>query len=286
MPLTFIHLHMEKKYKGIVVPVVTPLKADHSLDPASVEKLMDSFRAVGAHTFILGTTGEFPSLSAALKVEYIRLAARLKKGQALYVGISGNCLSDSVELARIAFGEGADVVVANLPAYYQLTEAQIRRYYEQLVEAVKGAFMIYNIPSTTHHSIPLELIDGLSHHPNIVGIKDSERNEERLRASLRLWSDRADFSHFLGWAAKSGESLLNGGNGLVPSTANLDPGVYTALEKAAAKGDKEAVGRLQAESDRLGASYQSGTTQGESLAKLKMLMHGKGLCQPYMMPPL
>jgi dihydrodipicolinate synthase/N-acetylneuraminate lyase len=277
---------MEKKYRGIVVPVITPLKADLHLDTASVEKLMDSFRAVGAHTFILGTTGEFPSLPAALKVEYIRLAARLKKGRALYVGISGNCLSDSVELARIAFGEGADVVVANLPAYYQLTEEQIRRYYELLVEGVGGPLMIYNIPSTTHHSIPLELIDGLSQHPDIVGIKDSERNEERLRASLRLWSDRADFSHFLGWSAKSAESLLNGGDGLVPSTANLDPGVYSAMEKAALKGDKDELERLQAESDRLGATYQSGKTQGSSLAMLKALMHRQGLCQPYMMPPL
>src|SRR6202000_1917559 len=151
--------------------------------------------------FILGTSGEAPSLPAALKEEYIRLAGRLKAvDQLLYVGISSNCMADSVEHARIAFGEGADVVVCNLPSYYQLSETQILKYFESLAGQIPGTLMIYNNPSTTHHSIPLPLVDKLSHHPNIVGLKDSERDEERLVAALEMWSNRKDFSHLLGWA--------------------------------------------------------------------------------------
>jgi len=273
---------MNKKFYGIVVPAVTPLNADRTLDTKAVEKLLPLF----PHTFILGTTGEFPSLPGRLKEEYIRLAGRIKKpGQHLYVGISSNCFADSVEHAHIAAEAGADLVVANVPSYYQLSHAQIKHYFQQLADAVPLPLIVYNIPSTTHHSIPLDLIDELSHHPNIVGTKDSERSEERLKESLQRWSKRADFSHFLGWATKSAESLLNGGDGLVPSSANLDPELYTNMEQAARAGNTTELTRLQELSDQLGISYQTGHP-GESLGRLKRLMQDMGLCQPYTMPPL
>jgi 4-hydroxy-tetrahydrodipicolinate synthase len=277
---------MNKKYRGVVVPAVTPLNADLTLDIAAVERLMSFFRQHGVQPFILGTTGEFPSLPNSLKTEYIKLCGRLKAaGDQLYVGIASNCVADSVEHGRIAFGEGADVVVCNVPSYYQLSEAQIQKYFESLADKVPGPLMIYNIPSTTHHSIPLPLIDKLSHHPNIVGLKDSERSEERLKTALEMWSGRKDFSHLLGWAARSAFTLLNGGDGLVPSSANLSPGIYSDMLKAAAAGDVEQVNRLQDMSDHLGSTYQGGGL-GSSLSALKSLMHKEGLCQPYTMPPL
>ena len=274
---------MKKKYHGIVVPSITPLKADRTLDAAAVERLLPMF----PHPFILGTTGEAPSLPSDLKKQFIRLAGKIKRpGQQLYVGIISNCPGESVEWARTAFGEGADVVVCNLPSYYQLSEDQMRRHFEWLAERVQGPLMLYNIPSTTHHSIPLSIIDDLSHHPTIVGIKDSERNEQRLHDSLKLWAGRPDFSHLLGWAAKAAEALLNGCDGLVPGAANLDPELYVDLESAVARRDMEAVARLQLLSDRLSASHQTGGAMGGSLAALKSLMHQRGLCEPYMMPPL
>jgi len=278
---------MRKKYRGTIVPAITPLNADLTLDVAAVERLFLLFREHGVQPFILGTTGEAASLPISLKQEYMRVAGRLKKdGDVLYAGISSNCLPDSVEAASFAFDSGVDVVVATLPSYYTLTEGQMLVYFEQLTLQVKGPLIIYNIPATTHHSIPLYIIDKLSHHPNVVGTKDSERSEERLMASLKLWSGRSDFSHFLGWAAKSSVALLGGGDGLVPSTANFAPAVYSDMEKAVERGDAEMVGQLQFLSDDLGDTYQSGHTLGESLAALKSIMENEGLCQRYMMPPL
>jgi dihydrodipicolinate synthase/N-acetylneuraminate lyase len=280
-------MNIKKKYQGVVVPAITPLNADHSLDQGAVEKILALFHQHKVMPFILGTTGEAPSLPFKVKQEYIRQAARLKQpGDILYAGISSNCLYDSVELARLSFDEGVDVVVATLPSYYALSEVQMKKYFEQLAEKIPGPVIIYNIPATTHLSIPLHVIDELSHHPGIVGTKDSERNEVRLRASLELWAGRKDFSHFLGWAAKSGEALLKGGDGLVPSTANFAPGLYRDMEAAAQEGDQEKVARLQEQSDLLGNSYQSGHSLGGSLAALKLLMEKEGLCQHHMMPPL
>jgi len=280
-------LPTNKKYRGVIVPAVTPLKADHELDEWGVEKLFAFFRRHGVLPFIMGTTGEASSLPMRIRQQYIRMAARLKQpGEMLYVGISSNCLEDSVELGKFCFEEGVDVVVANLPPVYALTEGQMKQYFELLSQRVGGPLMIYNIPATTQQSIPLRVIDELSRQRNIVGIKDSERDEERLKQSLQLWSGRPDFSHFLGWAAKSSFALLNGGDGLVPSTGNIAPGIYREMMEAAEKGDVKKLADLQEQSDRMGASYQSGGTLGESLAVLKSLMHKAGICERYMMPPL
>jgi 4-hydroxy-tetrahydrodipicolinate synthase len=280
-------MSIKKKYQGIIVPAITPLLADHTLDEAAVEKLLTFFRRHEVLPFILGTTGEAPSLPLAVKHTYIRLAGRMKRtGELLYAGVSSNCLEDSVEMGKYCFGEGVDVAVATLPSYYTLTDDQMKRYFEQLAERIGGPLIIYNIPATTHLSVPLKIIDELSHHPGIIGTKDSERNEERLKASLDLWAQREDFSHFLGWAARSAEALLNGSDGLVPSTGNINPGLYQEMYKAVQKGQKEKAMELQELSDQLGNTYQTGRSLGESLAALKLIMQKQGLCQPYMMSPL
>lgn len=276
-----------KKYKGVVVPAVTPLTEKYTLDHQAVEKILGNFHTYGVMPFIGGTTGEASSLPVALKQDYIRLASRLKRpGTVLYAGISSNCLSESVELAKYCFDNGVDVVAATLPSYYVLTEDEMKRYFETLADRIAGPLIVYNIPATTHMSIPLSVIDALSHHPAIVGAKDSERNEERLSESLKLWKDRADFSHFLGWAPKSAEALLNGSDGLIPSTGNVTPGLYSTMLNAVEQGNQEEAFRLQAVSDQLGNIYQAGRTLGQSLWALKVLMQEAGLCQPYVMPPL
>ncbi|RYZ26911.1 MAG: dihydrodipicolinate synthase family protein, partial [Chitinophagaceae bacterium] len=237
--------------------------------------------------FILGTTGESASLPLSIKKTFVRKAAQLKtKDTVVYVGIASNILEESVELGKYCFDKGVDVVAANLPSYYALSNEQIKTYFLQLADALPGPLIIYNIPATTHMSIPLELINELSHHPNIIGTKDSERSEERLKQSLALWKERSDFQHFLGWAAKSADALLGGSDGLIPSTGNLTPNVYSAMLDAANNGNTAKVYQMQQLSDTLGDLYQKGRLLGESLWALKVLMKEAGLCESYVMPPL
>jgi 4-hydroxy-tetrahydrodipicolinate synthase len=179
-----------------------------------------------------------------------------------------------------------DAVAATLPSYYALTESQMTKYFEQLANAIKVPLIIYNIPATTHMSIPLAVVDKLSHHENIVGAKDSERSEERLQASIKLWKYRKDFSHFLGWAGKSADALIKGSDGLIPSTGNVTPSIYNAMQKAVLAGNTDAAYNMQRLSDVLGNLYQGGKTLGESLWALKVLMQSLNLCSQYMMPPL
>ena len=277
----------EKKYKGIIVPAITPLTKEYKLDENAVEKIFNNFYLHNISPFILGTTGESASLSGQIKTDYLKAAAKNKKaGTVLYAGISSNVVEESVEFAKQCADNAVDAVAATLPSYYALNDKQMLKYFEELADAIPLPLIIYNIPATTHMSIPLEVIDELSMHPNIVAVKDSERSEERLMKSLELWKDRRDFGHFLGWAAKSALALIGGSDGLIPSTGNLAPEIYSAMWNAFTAKDFKEVYATQLLSDKYGNLYQADKTLGESLWALKLLMKEKDLCEAVVMPPL
>lgn len=278
---------IKKKYSGIIVPAITPLTASFQLDETAVAQLFQSFYQHDIAPFILGTTGESASLSIELKKEYIKTAAAQKQPNSLlYVGIASTVMSESVMLAKFSADHGVDAVAATLPYYYELSSAAMQHYFEALANAIPLPLIIYNIPATTHMSIPLEVIDALSKHPNIVAVKDSERSELRLSKSLELWKNREDFSHLMGWAAKSVQALQQGSDGLIPSTGNLAPSIYANMWKAHLANDLNQMEAMQQQSDEAGNLYQQGKSLGESLWALKLLMAQNGIGSPNVMPPL
>jgi len=277
----------EKKYKGIIVPAITPLTTKFTLDKRAVEKILARFYQYDISPFILGTTGESASLPESVKKDYVIAAAQHKKpGSILYAGISSNVVEESIGFAKFCADNAVDAVAATLPSYYALNEGQMKKYFETLADSIPLPLVIYNIPATTHMSIPLSVIDELSHHPNIIATKDSERSDERLNQSLALWKDRNDFGHFLGWAAKSADALIGGSSGLIPSTGNLFPEVYSIMLDAVNEGNNDKAYEMQKLCDQYGNLYQSGRTLGESLWALKVLMKEFGLCESIVMPPL
>jgi len=274
-------------YRGVVVPAVTPLKDDYSVDGEGTERLVSLLLEAGASPFVGGTTGEGASLSAKQKEVLTDLTVRAVGGKTqVYACISGNSLPESAEAAKRFAGLGVDVVVANVPSYYPLNEQYVSRYFEDLAEACPVPLIIYNIPATTHYSIPLHVLDRLSYHPNIAGVKDSERDQGRLDQALVLWRDRDDFAHLTGWAAMSVYALQNGSDGIVPSTGNFDPASYVALSGAVMNGDMVVAGLLQERTDRLSALYQKNRNLSESLVALKVIMSTLGICGPQVMPPV
>ncbi len=271
----------------MIVPMATPLKEDYSIDREAVGRLVGLLVDAGASPFVAGTTGEAASLSAAQKEVLVEETVRAVAGRSLvYAGISGNSLPESVEAARHFAGLGADVLVATVPSYYPLADHSVLRYFEDLAGACPVPLIIYNIPATTHYSIPLDVLDQLSHHPNIAGLKDSEQDRDRLDQALMRWREREDFNHLTGWGALSLYALQKGSDGIVPGTGNFDPVSYVELYKAVLRGDPETAGILQEKTDRLSALYQKGRNLSESLAALKVILSVKGICGTQMMPPV
>ncbi|MCX6237952.1 MAG: dihydrodipicolinate synthase family protein [Bacteroidia bacterium] len=280
---------MKNKLTGsqVIVPMASPFNSDHSIDEAAVSRICAMFVKAGVSVFVLGTTGEGDSMSQDQRYTLLQLAVKEVNGSSkVYAGLTGNSLSESVKDARKYAGLGADYLVAKLPSYFPMDENQMLSYLERLADSVTLPMFIYNIPATTHHSIPLQVIDRLSHHPRIAGLKDSEQNSDRVDESIRLWGERQDFDYLIGWAAMSAFGLIKGANGIVPGAGNICPELYVQLIDCVRNGDGFRAVKLQEKTDLITALYQKGRILSHSIPALKVMMKIKGLCSGEVLPPM
>ena len=276
----------QRAYSGVVVPMVTPVK-NGSVDLEAVATIIRSFAEAGVDTLIMGTTGEGNSVPMGEGIDMIHTAVEAAEGKVrIYAGVTGLCLKEQLSQIEGFARAGADVAVAVLPSYYALTEEQMVGYYTALADASPLPVMLYNILATTHLSIPVEAVRKLAEHPNIVCLKDSERDLERMAACIEIARSREDFTYFCGWAAQSAHSLELGADGIVPSTGNFVPKHFQALYEAAVAGDMEEANRLQTVTDEMAKIYQQGRPLGQQLAALKCIMEQCELCGREMLPPL
>lgn len=278
---------MHKRFSGVVVPMITPLNNDLSVDTVAVERIVNLFSRKGIHPLLLGTTGESSSICESESYKLVDTAVKSKgESQCIYAGLVGNQVDELIKRGNKYIELGADCVVATLPSYYTLTSNQMELFYLYLADNINGPVMMYNIKATTQMTIPLEVVEKLSKHPNIYGLKDSERDYDRMKTCIESYKNNPDFSYFCGWGAQSCGSLQLGADGIVPSTGNIVPEMYEKLMVAAQSEDWAECSKWQEITDRVANVYQKDKTLGQSLASLKVLMNSKGICEKTMMPPL
>jgi 4-hydroxy-tetrahydrodipicolinate synthase len=276
------------KYGGVVVPMVTPFTPRGTIDEPAVGRIVEHLVSHGlAGIFPLGTTGEAASIPPDEKRKMVAATVAANRGRAtVYAGIAGNCFRESVD-AAIAYKQlGADCVVAHMPSYYPLNDAEIEAYFLKLADAIPLPLILYNIPVTTHHHIALDVVDRLRKHPKIVAIKDSANDSARLKELLQRCGGRDGWPVLIGTSLHMKMGFENGAVGIVPSGGHIVPEMYQGMFEAAQKSDWPTVERLQRESDVAVQRYLKGNSLGQGLAVLKAMLEKKGLCGRTMLPPL
>jgi 4-hydroxy-tetrahydrodipicolinate synthase len=273
------------KHYGTVVPMITPVTAGGELDEPAVDRLVDFLLAGGVEgIFVLGTTGEGAAVPRASRRRLVERAVSRTKGRAkIYAGI-GDAHPNEVATGNDFIQIGADVLVARPPVSFPLNE--LLPWYRSLLGGVNGPLILYNMPSTTNVSIPLEVIAELVGHPKLAGIKDSENNPTRHEELLRRFGEQPGFAVFIGVGALMARGLKLGAAGIVPSVGNLIPEVCRNLCACARRGDWTEAENHFSRMNTVAALYQNGRTLNESLAILKAAVHCRGLCEPNVLPPL
>lgn len=276
------------KIGGAVVPLVTPATDAGQIDFAALDRLIETQIAGGVEgILILGTTGEGPCVPQALRRPLVEHAVRTARKRILvYANVAENSLADAIASMKEYFAAGADAVAALPPFYYPPQPAELAGWFRALLAAAPGPVVIYNIPLTTHVSIPLDVIGELIGHPKLVGIKDSENDPKRHEELLKRFGGRKDFSIFIGVGALMAQGLKQGADGIVPSSGNLIPKDCQQQVESARSKDWPAVDAGAARQSEVTAAYQKGRTLAQSLAALKGLLHHRGICSPYVFSPL
>ncbi len=238
--------HLPKPLTGIIPPMVTPLEDRDTLDASGLERLVEHILAGGVHgLFVLGTTGEAPSLSYRLRLELIdRVCEQVAGRVPILVGITDTSFAESVNVAEHAADAGAQAVVLAPPYYFPADQAELIEYVEHMANAVPLPLLLYNMPSHTKVHFAVNTVKRVLDIPNIVGLKDSSGQMVYFHELRALTRNRPDFTLLVGPEQLLAESVLLGGHGGVSGGANLLPGLYVTLYNAAAAGDLAEVRRL------------------------------------------
>ena len=131
--------------------MVTPLRGQDELDVEGLERLVEHMLGGGVHgLFILGTTGEGPSLSYKVRMELIKRICALVNGRVpVLVGITDSSFTESVDLAHYAHDEGASAVVLAAPYYFPARQDDLLRYVQHITPSCRCPSS-----STTCRAIP------------------------------------------------------------------------------------------------------------------------------------
>lgn len=279
---------MNSPLTGIVPPLVTPLTDRDTLDVAGFERLIERLIAGGVGgLFILGTTGEGPSLSYRLRREVISVACKAAAGRVpVLVGITDTAFVESVNLAKFSADSGADAVVAAPPYYLPEGQPELIEYTRHLLPELPLPFFLYNMPSLTKVSFEVETVRTLMDEPKIRGIKDSSGNMTYFHRLCGLARGRADWTILMGPEELLLDAVMAGGHGGVNGGANVFPELYVALHRAAAAGD--VVGARALHDGVMEVStklYQVGRHSSAIIKGLKCALSIEGVCNDFMAEP-
>ncbi|MDQ8154564.1 MAG: dihydrodipicolinate synthase family protein [Gemmatimonadota bacterium] len=174
---------------GVLGPVTTPFTSSETPDLVGLASNIRSHLAHGLHGIVVcGSTGE-----AALLDEFERSAltetarAAVPAGKLLLMGTGAESTRQCVTRCRDAAARGADAVLVVAPHYYgpQMTTAALRAHYQRVADESPIPVVLYNIPKYMHFKLAPELVEELSMHENVVGIKDSSGDLALLEAYLQ-----------------------------------------------------------------------------------------------------
>lgn len=264
----------------IIPPLVTPLTARDQLDEAGLERLLNT--VIGgnvAGVFILGTTGEAPSLSYRLRREMIERTVAIVAGRVpVLVGVTDTAFVESVQLAKFAADAGADSVVLTTPYYFPAGQTELTGYIRNIVPQLPLPVMLYNMPGLTKVWFETDTLRQLSDLPRVVGVKDSSGDLDYFAEVCQLKQERPDWRVLIGPEAMLAEAHAAGGDGGVSGGANFAPDVFTRWHAALLTDDRAAAEQLHAVVDKLQAIYDVGKYASRFIKATKSALSLLDIC--------
>lgn len=271
------------------MPLVTPLRPDASLDVRSVERIVAHVVEGGVNgLFVLGSTGEAPSLSIEMRISVLRSIAKAAPADVRVIAnVSDAAMEHTLQLAEQAASGGAVAVALSPPSYFSLDQEQLRAYVEHFCERSPLPVFLYNIPQFAHTPFEPETVCNLAELRNVIGLKNSDGSLDYLRKVQSGLRRRTNFSLLVGNEETLLPALRMGADGGVCGGANMFPQIFVELFRAATEGRAVEAERLQEIVVKLSeAVYRVGAPETGYLRGLKRALARLQLIQDVLAEPL
>ena len=173
---------------GIFPPITTPFYAEGNVYLKKLEHNVERYSKTPVAGIVsLGSTGEAILLSDEERREVLKITAEVAApNKVLIAGTGAESASETLRLTEYAASLGYDVAMVRTPHYYkaQMKPANILAFYRYVADRSPLPIIIYNFPQATGYDIPAEIVVQLAEHPNLIGIKESSGDVEKVRAMV------------------------------------------------------------------------------------------------------
>jgi 4-hydroxy-tetrahydrodipicolinate synthase len=234
------------KLRGCGTALVTPFKADSSIDEAALRALV-TWQVESGIDFLVpcGTTGETPTLSHDEWLFVIDTTIEVVAGRVpIVAGATSNSTQDAIAKAKeVAARPGVDAILTASPYYNKPTQEGQYRHFKSIAEAVDKPLILYNVPGRTGANIEASTLARLAEVPNIIGVKEASGNMSQIADVFQAVPEH--FLVFSGDDAITLPVIALGGAGIISVASNEIPREMADLTRAALSNDWDGARKLQ-----------------------------------------
>jgi 4-hydroxy-tetrahydrodipicolinate synthase len=211
-----------KTFKGCGTALVTPFKADGSLDEGALRKLVQRQIESGVHFLVpCGTTGESPTLSHEEHLRVVEITVEEAKGTTPVVaGAGGYNTAEVIELAKAVQSLGADGILSVTPYYNKPTQEGLYLHFKAIAEAVDLPIVVYSVMGRTGVNVEPSTLKRLSEIDNIVAVKEASG---MLGQMTRIRALTPNITLLSGDDLLTSAVLGIGGHGIISVASNVVP---------------------------------------------------------------
>jgi 4-hydroxy-tetrahydrodipicolinate synthase len=216
--------------------MITPFKADGSVDYGATEKLAAMLVADGSDGVVVsGTTGESPTLTDDEKIELVKVVKKAIPRQSVVSGTGGNDTHHSVELSERAMKAGADALLAVVPYYSKPPQEGMYQHFKAISEV--GPTIMYNIQGRTAINMTAATTIRCAQLPGVIGVKEASGDLDQI--GLVCSGKPAPFKVWSGDDSWTLPVLAVGGYGVICVVSHIAGSSMKTLIEAYVKGDNK-----------------------------------------------
>lgn len=209
-------------FNGVGVAMVTPFN-ESGVDYAQTEKLIAHILSGGADAlFVLGTTGEPSTMTAAEREEFLQFVVLTVHGRVpVIAGTGSNATADAVAKSKRAEKLGADGVLVVTPYYNKCTQNGLVAHYRAIDEAIGLPIIAYNVPTRTRVNIDPETGARLAELKHVVALKEASGDIDQMLAMAAAIDGKMDW--YSGDDSLTSVAMSLGAKGVISVAANIIP---------------------------------------------------------------